>query len=249
MHAAAAQDLDLRGRQVSHRVDLPAEQRVDLGGRVVEVLDRDLVEVRLAGPPVVRVAHVHALLAWRERLELVRAGPDLGRGVRLVADRHHAERVARQRLRDGRVRRLQRQRDRVLVHLLHARDVHGRGGRVAGQAEGLGPDALEGVQDVVGRQRLAVGELDPLLQLDRVLLGVVRGHALGQAVVGELVVVVEQQQRLERRHQPRLVRLGDDVLAVHDVLGAAAGDAEPEVPAALGPSAASAAASAAVPWR
>ena len=37
----------------------------------------------------------------------------------------------------------------------------------------LGADALERVDDVVGRQRLAVLELDALAQLDRVLLRVV----------------------------------------------------------------------------
>ena len=58
--------------------------------------------------------------------------------------------------------------------------------------------------------------------------------ALGEAVAGELVVVVEEQQRLEGGHQPGLIGLGDDVLAVHDVLGAAAGNSQPEIPAPLG---------------
>ena len=233
-HAAGLHDLHLRGGQVGHRVDLAAEQGVHLRGRAAEVGDRDRVEVGLPAAPVVGVALVDALLAGVERLELVGAGADLRGRVRLVADRHHAERVAGQGLRDGRVRRLERQLDRVLVHLLHVLDVHrGRGG-VAGEPVGLGPDALERVQDVVRGKRLAVLELDALAQLDRELLGIVLGHALGQAVGGELVVLVEQQQRLEGRHQPGLVGLGDDVLAVHDVLGTAAGDAQPEVPAPLG---------------
>ncbi|MEJ7743802.1 MAG: hypothetical protein WKF73_15440 [Nocardioidaceae bacterium] len=57
--------------------------------------------------------------------------------------------------------------------------------------------------------------------------------ALGESVVGQLVVVVERQQRLEGADQARLVGLGDDVLAVEDVLRPATGDAEPEVAAAL----------------
>src|SRR6266496_3235112 len=71
-------------------------------------------------------------------------------------------------------------------------------------------------------------------QLDGVLLRVVLGDALGEAVVGELVVLVEEQQRLEGTHQAGLVGLGDDVLAVHDVLGAAAGNSQPEIAAPLG---------------
>ena len=127
----------------------------------------------------------------------------------------------------------QREPHGVLVQLLHARDVHGGGGGVPGEAELLRPDALDGVDDVVGRHRLAVLELDALAQLDGVVRRVVLGDALGEAVVGELVVLVEQQQRLEGAHQPCLVGLGDDVLAVHDVLGAAAGDSEAEVAAPL----------------
>ena len=160
--------------------------------------------------------------------------PICGCRVRLVPDGHHAEGVAAEGLRDRRVRGLQREPHRVLVQLLHARDVHGGRGGVPGEAVALGPDALERVDDVVGRHRLAVLELDALAQLDGVLLRVVLGDALGQAVGGELVVLVEEQQRLEGGHQPGLVGLGDDVLAVHDVLGAAAGDPEPEVPAPLG---------------
>src|SRR5262249_46638362 len=159
-----------------------------LRGRVAEVGDRHRIEVRLAAAPVVRVALVDALLAARERLELVGTGADLRSRERLIPGWYHGERIAAEGLRDRRVGRLQRQPHRVLVQLLHARDVHrGRGG-VPGEAELLGPDALERVDDVVGRQRLAVLELDALAQPDRVLLRVVLGDALGEAVVGELVV-------------------------------------------------------------
>ncbi len=143
VQAAALEYSHLRGRQVGHGVDLTAEQPVDLRGRVVEVDDRDLVKVRLAAAPVVGVAHVDALLPWRERLELVGARADLRGRVGLVSDRHHVEGVARQRLRDRRVGGLKRQLDGVLVQLLHSRDIHRGGRRVASQPVALGPDALE----------------------------------------------------------------------------------------------------------
>ena len=96
------------------RVDLSAEQRVHARGVVGEVDDHDLVEVRLPGAPVVRVADVDALLARREALQLVRAGADvrvrLPDGGRAVADRDDAGDVLAERVEDRAVRLLQRQR-------------------------------------------------------------------------------------------------------------------------------------------
>src|SRR5205807_1881731 len=85
-----------------------------------------------------------------------------------------------------------------------------------------------------GRQRLAVVELDPVAEPDRVDGALrARGDLLRQAVELELEVRVVDEERLEAGGEAGLVRPVDDVLAVDDVLVRAVRDAEAEDAAAL----------------
>jgi hypothetical protein len=86
---------------------------------------------------------------------------------------------------------------------------------------------------VVSRHGLAVVELEALAQADRVRHLAGRLDRLGEPVVRQLVVAVEGQQGLPPGHQARLIRLGEDVLAVDDVLDAVARHADPQVAALL----------------
>ena len=158
--------------------------------------------------------------------------------MRLVAVGHDAVVVLAELLGDRRVGHGQRDAHRQVVHLLQ---VLGIDRREAGGAEQPGlrvEDAVDRVDDVVGRERLAVVELDPLAQADRPLLRRVLRELVRQAALVaadlELVLVVVGDERLPARGQAGLVGLGDDALAVDDVARAAARHAEAEVPAALG---------------
>ena len=127
----------------------------------------------------------------------------------------------------------QRHDHREVVRLLHVLGIDRPQSGGAEQALLGVEDAIQRVDDVVGAERLAVVELDPVVQLDRPLGGLGLDDRLRQAVVRELVVVVVGDERLPARGQPRLVGLGDDALAVDDVARTAAGDTEAEVPAPL----------------
>ena len=82
--------------------------------------------------------------------------------------------------------------------------------------------ALERVDHVVGGDGLAVVELDALLEPDHVEVGGLGLDLLGQAVlVGDVEVGVVVDERLPPGDEAGLVGLGDDVLAVDDVVGRA----------------------------
>ena len=122
---ATLHDGHLRERDVRHRLDLPGQQRVDLGRVGGEVDDPHLVEVRLAVDPVVLVLHVDALPSRSEALDLERPGPDvlqraLADRVRLVALRDDALEVLGERLHQRHVRAGQEETACVLVELLDA---------------------------------------------------------------------------------------------------------------------------------
>ncbi len=155
---------DLRRGQRGDRVDLTAEQRVDPRRVVGEVDDDQLVGVRLAVLPVVRVLQEAALLARREALVLVRTGAD--RVGRVVVDGHDPVEVLAEVVREARVGELQRHADGAVVQLLQtaAVDVADRGGADL-RVLRVG-DPLHREDHVVGRDRLAVVEREAFLQAD-----------------------------------------------------------------------------------
>ena len=235
----AVHDRDLCRRHVGDRVHLPTEERVHTRGVVGEVDDHDLVEVRLSRTPVVRVAHVDALLTRREALHLVRAGADvrlrLADGGRAVTDRHDAGDVLAERVENRPVRLLQRTADGALVELLDPRRIHRLERRAAEEAELLVDQPLQRVADVGRAQRLAVVELDPVVHPDRPDVGLLVGlDLLGQTVELELELRIEDDERLPAGDDARLIGPRDDVLAVDEVLGRPARDADAERAAALG---------------
>ena len=166
---------DLTERDVRDGIELTAQQRVDLGRGIGEVDDRDLVEIGLAGAPVVGVPGMAALLARREAVQLVRAGAILRTRVSLVPDRHDSVVVLPQLVADGRVRALELQADGAIVHLGHAFDIDRAQSRVAEQSR-IGEHSRERVDDVIGPECLAVVERDPLLHADRPLVRRVLSH-------------------------------------------------------------------------
>jgi hypothetical protein len=92
----------LRRREVGDRLHLLAEQRVDARRVVRKVDDHDLIDVRLALPPVVRVLDEHAALARREALVLERTGAH--RVLRVVVRGHNAVEVLPDVVREADVR-------------------------------------------------------------------------------------------------------------------------------------------------
>ena len=86
----------------------PESSALTLAASDGEVDDPHLVEVRLAGDPVVLVLHMHALASGREALDLERPGTDvlqrpLADRVRLVALRDDSLEVLRERLHERHV--------------------------------------------------------------------------------------------------------------------------------------------------
>jgi hypothetical protein len=158
------------------------------------------------------------------KLDLDRSGADLLPGPR-VSDWNYAVVVLTELLADRRVGLLQLESNGAGVQLADAVDVD--------RTEAAGPEqplrgvehALNRVHDVVGRERLAVVEGDSLPEADRPRVRSILRHRLGEAIGGQVVALVVDQKRFEAGHQASLVGLGDDVLAVDDVLGAAAGHA------------------------
>ena len=162
---APPDDGHLRERHVRHGLDLPGEERVHLRRVGREVDDPHLVEVRLAGEPVVLVLDVDALAAGREALDLERPRPDvlqrpLADRVRLVPLRDDALEVLRERLQERDVGARQREPARALVELLDPLEVDRAERRVAEQLQLRVLRALDRVDDVVDVERLAVVELD-----------------------------------------------------------------------------------------
>ena len=174
------------GRDVGGDVDLVGQQGVDQRITVGEVDDVHLVEVRLACVPVVRVLDVHRLLADLELLEHVRPGADLRGRVAaeaLVAHGHDRAGVRAQGLLEVRHTLLELQLDGVVVDLGDARHVEHRAhDGAAVHLEGGVEHAGERVDHVVGRHRVAVAELDAVLQRDDVVVGGLGGDVLGDAV-------------------------------------------------------------------
>ena len=175
---------------------------------------------------------MHALLPLGKALDFVGTCPNLLTGTR-VPDRDDAVVVLAELVADRRVRLLEVQAHRPVVHLI---DLVGIDRRQAGRSKQslLGiADAPQRVDDVVRAQRLAVVERDPLLEPDDPFVGSLLGHGLGKAGRLQLVVLVVFEQGFEAGDQPRLVGLGRDLLSVDDVTGAATRDAKPEVATAL----------------
>ena len=213
-------------------VDLAAEQRVDARRVVGEVDDDQLVGVRLAVLPVVRVLQEAALLARGEAVVLVRAGAD---GVgRVVVGGDDAVEVLAEVVRERRVGELERHADGPVVQLLHAvaLDVADRGGADL-RVLRIG-DPLEREDDVVGGDRLAVVEGQALLQADvpdlRALAGLDR---LGQQHLQLGEVRTADRQRLVQVPDPHDVRVRDRLVGVDRVLRAAAGGTGADDPAGL----------------
>ncbi len=202
------------------RVDLPGAQRVDERGGVGEVDDLHLVEIGLPGVPVVGVLRVHALGAGGEALQHERPGAHLLGVLTCVVHRHDGRRVLGQAVeeRDGLLHELHL--DRAVVDLGEAGRVEQRRQRRRQGEVGVEP-ALERVDHVIGGDRLAVVELDALLQPDDVVVGGDRLDLLGDGVlVGEVELLVVADERLPAGDEAGLVGLGDDELPVDDVVGA-----------------------------
>src|SRR3989442_9430290 len=91
---------------------------MDLGGRVGEVDDGDLVEIRLSATPVVRVSDMDALLAWSEALKLVRPSSDLRRRITVISNGNDAVVVLPQLRVNRHIRLIQVQANGAVVELL-----------------------------------------------------------------------------------------------------------------------------------
>ena len=183
--------------------------------------------------PVVRVLHEHALLSGREALVLPRSRAD---GIlRVVVGRDDVVEVLPEVVDEARVRELQRDPHRRRVHLLHALgvDVADRGGSGTGRLRV--DDAVDREDDVVGRDRLAVGELDTRTQPDVPHGGVAvhRLDRLGQHHLRALEVGGRRGQRLVKRGDADDVGVRDRVVGVDRVLGAAARGTDAEIAAGL----------------
>ena len=180
-------------------VDLTGVEGVDESGGVGEVDDLHLVEVRQALAPVVGVLHVDALGSRREALQHVRPGADLvGRvaGEPLVPDRDDRGGVLGEAVEERHRRLLELDLDRPVVDLGQAAGVEQLDERRRQPELGV-EQALERVDDVVGGDRLAVVELDALLEPDDVEVGGLGLDLLGEAVlVGDVEVGVVVDERL-----------------------------------------------------
>ena len=162
-----------------------------------------------------RVAGEDALLAGREGLEHERPRAD---GVlRVEADGEDAQVVvvADDRGHEGRERDVTGDLDRQGVERLHVLHVAGRERRRAAEVPGYDP--LVAVDHVLGRERLAVVELDALSELDRPDGGVlVRLDRLGEGVPRRAVEVPDDE-RVVQAHDPGEVDVVDALLTVHGV--------------------------------
>ena len=192
--------LDKLGRQVDEVVDLAAAQRLDLSGRLGDeqklhaIQVRELVAIRVL-PPEVRVALEHHTILGQIAFDDESACADgLCLSVFGSAPRDHRVVVShvRQQIRVG---GLQREDDRGVVRSRNVGDVgeetHG-GSTQVGVAE-----TVEGELHVLGRERLAVAELDALAKLEGPHQAVGAGlPLLGQApvLVGpEALIHVDQE--------------------------------------------------------
>ena len=190
--AVRLEDGHLGERHLVDRVHLTREQRVD-ARRVVRELDQhELVDRRLVAP-VVRERHELGLLARLEADELPRAGAD--RLLRVVADRDDVDDVA-QDLVEERRRALEDELDGAVVELLALLHVDraelcgGRGARLGIEQAG------DREEHVVGRDGLAVVELETLLEAHGPdVAGLVRNALVAQPVV-QLEGAVEPHERL-----------------------------------------------------
>ena len=157
--------VDRGRRDVAGAVDLVGDEGVDHRVAVGEVDDVHLVEVRLAGVPVVLVANVDRLHADLELLELVRPGADLVGGIAgeaLVPVGNDAARVGAQVLFEVGHELLELDLHRALVDLGEARRVEDRSQGGATEHRQVGVDhAVERVDHVVGRDRPAVRNSTP----------------------------------------------------------------------------------------
>ena len=195
------------GRDVVDEVDLALDQRLDRGVLALEDPERHPVDVRGAVPVVgVGLEHVRRA-AGRSLHEPERSGPDHGLAVGgLVAVGLHVVlgHVGPDVLGQDRDRQ-QRQHGVRPGELEHHGRVVGSGdglhrGQVGAPVAGLGTaveDPVVGVGDVGRGQRLAVGPVDPLADVE----------GPGQAVLGGLP---RRRERRRRRHV--LHRVADHVV-------------------------------------
>ncbi len=150
---------DELGLDAGEDVEVAGGERVDLGVRIGEVLERDAADRRL-GAPVVVVALEGDRGADRPVGELEGAGAVGGvleaRGVGL----QHGPRPTRQSVREVVVPRVELDDHRRVVGGIDADDA-GEAGRLVGA---LGPLGIEGPLHVGGRQRLAALELHPVVE-------------------------------------------------------------------------------------
>ena len=216
--AAGQQRLAAGHRELPEDVDAPAGQREDRRGRGVVEGELGLRGQRL-GAPVRLVAGERGAHLRRVRAEHERAGADEralpARGVVVVRDDDHVVVVGGGQVREVPVRGLQVEGHREVVDLHHAgRLEHSaeRGQRVRGARRVR--LQLVGVHHVVGGQRGAVVELDPLADLEcpdggvgvrRPAGGQHRGQ--GQALAGQAQVLAGLREHV----QPALVGHGHRV--------------------------------------
>ena len=159
----------VRGYAV-YDIERATSQRVDLADLTREVPNDEPVDVGQAALPVVLVLHEGALAACGERLEPERPGAD--RSPQVEANGHDEEVVRAQDVLQRRKRREARDLDGEPVELLRVGDVEGLERCGTERRLFRVDDPLEGEQDVIGAERLAVVELDVRQQADRPFRGV-----------------------------------------------------------------------------
>lgn len=212
----------LRVGDVDGDVDVARGECVDQGRLIGEVDDLHLVEERRA--PVVLVAHVHALRAGGEALQLESAGADLRGGVAVetgVVDGHDVGAVVGHAVEERHAGLEQRDLHGAVVEGFEAVGVEELGqGR--SDAQSRVDEPIERVDEVFRADGLRVVELDALLQSHDEQVGGLGFDLLGEAVVeGDVEVVVVVGDGLPAGDHACLVGASDDVLAVHQVVGAA----------------------------
>ena len=215
-------------RQLTHHVHLGGEQRVDQGVLVVEVQQMDLVHVgRFA--PVVRVALEHGHLAGLERAEGERPGAHGLGGI--VVRGHDPHRVLGDRVHQGRVRFLQLEPHRPLVHRHGALEQSESGGT------GLGivgvRDPLERGHHILGREGPAVVEAHALPQPEYPLAPALAGLCGFRQAGDQLVVGVELVEPVVQPHHAPAVRGDHGCMGVQAVGRAAPGHSDPQGASAL----------------